>query len=271
MEMRKSERQQGDRRQLGKRVLIDKLVARLLNQSYSMTSIQSSKIGQKLISSSNLPQRILIVNLCHAPHIVAGLRPFLSCTTALFLSGYALQQRTFNQLRTAIKQQSSRPSAKPYLPDRFHSTTTELEDGTIIVLELGGDAGALADTRTQSKKLQREQEEQSGTVIEIKPSVSSDTPMDELVQKVFEEGTASRDEVAEVLRLAQAHAEAEMAAQSERERNLRLQTDRNQLHPDPAAETQKPLSRAERRKLIKEEIRRLSYDDEPVYYQRRLH
>lgn len=195
----------------------------------------------------------------------------LSCTTALFLSGFVLQQRTFNQLRTAIKQQSSRPVPKPYLPDRFQSSTTELEDGTIVVLDSGDDTGTLADIRKQSKKSQREREEQDETVIQVKPSVSSDASMDELVQKVFEDGTASRDEVDEVLRLAQAQAEREMAAQSERERNLRLQTDRNQLHPDPAAETQKPLSRAERRKLIKEEIQRLSYEEEPVYYQRRLY
>lgn len=160
---------------------------------------------------------------------------------------------------------------KPYLPDRFQSSTTELEDGTIVVLDSGDDTGTLADIRKQSKKSQREREEQDETVIQVKPSVSSDASMDELVQKVFEDGTASRDEVDEVLRLAQAQAEREMAAQSERERNLRLQTDRNQLHPDPAAETQKPLSRAERRKLIKEEIQRLSYEEEPVYYQRRLY
>ncbi|ROT40998.1 hypothetical protein SODALDRAFT_330714 [Sodiomyces alkalinus F11] len=205
---------------------------------------------------------------------VAGLLTtgiILSCTSALFLSGYVLQQRTFNQLRTAIKQQSSRPSPKPYLPDRFRSTTTELEDGTIVVLDTGEDTGPLADIRTQSKKRQHGQEEQRETVIEIKPSVPEEKPLDKLIQKVFEEGTASRDEVAEALRLAQQHAEAELAAQSERERNLRLQTARNQLHPDPGAETQKPISRAERRRLIKEEIRRLSYDDEPVYYQRRLY
>lgn len=39
----------------------------------------------------------------------------------------------------------------------------------------------------------------------------------------------------------------------------------------PNDETKKPVSRAERRRLIKEEIFRLSQGDEPVYYQRRLY
>lgn len=43
----------------------------------------------------------------------------------------------------------------------------------------------------------------------------------------------------------------------------------NTEHPDD--ETKKPVSRAERRRLIKEEILRLSQGDEPVYYQRRLY
>lgn len=43
-----------------------------------------------------------------------------------------------------------------------------------------------------------------------------------------------------------------------------------QSDADDAASKQKPISRAERRRLIKEEIRRLSEGQEPVYYQRRL-
>lgn len=41
-------------------------------------------------------------------------------------------------------------------------------------------------------------------------------------------------------------------------------------HEHPDDDTKKPVSRAERRRLIKEEIMRLSQADEPVYYQRRL-
>lgn len=41
-------------------------------------------------------------------------------------------------------------------------------------------------------------------------------------------------------------------------------------HPDPLAKNPLPITRAERRKLIKEEIRKLAQADRPVYYQRRL-
>lgn len=40
--------------------------------------------------------------------------------------------------------------------------------------------------------------------------------------------------------------------------------------PHPDDETKKPVSRAERRRLIKEEIMKLSQGETPVYYQRRL-
>lgn len=42
------------------------------------------------------------------------------------------------------------------------------------------------------------------------------------------------------------------------------------LVPNPNDETQKPISRAERRRLIKEEIQRLAQGEQAVYYQRRL-
>lgn len=41
-------------------------------------------------------------------------------------------------------------------------------------------------------------------------------------------------------------------------------------HPDPLAKNPLPITRAERRKLIKDEIQRLAQADKPVYYQRRL-
>lgn len=41
-------------------------------------------------------------------------------------------------------------------------------------------------------------------------------------------------------------------------------------HPDPLVKSKVPVTRAERRRLIKQEIQRLSQANEPVYYQRRL-
>ena len=47
-------------------------------------------------------------------------------------------------------------------------------------------------------------------------------------------------------------------------------TPKDQRNPDPLAEDQRPISRAERRRLIKEELKNLAYSDQPMYYQRRL-
>jgi hypothetical protein len=161
-------------------------------------------------------------------------------TTALFLSGFAIQQRTLRQLRISIKQ-PPRPSPKTYLPDRFKATTTELEDGTIIVLE---------------SEVEREAREQEQILIEVRPTI----PEKERLETVVEEPEPGYEAVAE-----------EDVAVSERERNVLQQKEKTQSHPDPVVDDQKPISRAQRRKLIKEEIRRLSHQDQPVYYQRRLY
>lgn len=41
-------------------------------------------------------------------------------------------------------------------------------------------------------------------------------------------------------------------------------------NPDPLSNNRAPISRAQRRKMIKDEILRLAQSDKPVYYQRRL-
>lgn len=41
-------------------------------------------------------------------------------------------------------------------------------------------------------------------------------------------------------------------------------------NPDPLSKNKAPISRAQRRKMIKDEILRLAQSDKPVYYQRRL-
>lgn len=41
-------------------------------------------------------------------------------------------------------------------------------------------------------------------------------------------------------------------------------------NPDPLSKNKAPISAAERRKMIKDEILKLSQSDKPVYYQRRL-
>lgn len=153
------------------------------------------------------------------------------CTLALFLSGYVIQQRTLRELRIAIKPRSSRPSPKVYLPDRFKASTTELEDGTIVVVE----TEAEVETKEQVQ------------VIEVKESVPEEVQQDEPEE-------AKKDEP-EVVEGPQAKVEGSSWGVE---------------HPDPSVKSQKPISRAERRRLIKEEIKRLSQADKPMYYQRRL-
>ncbi|KAH6683677.1 hypothetical protein F5X68DRAFT_210985 [Plectosphaerella plurivora] len=178
----------------------------------------------------------------------------LSCSTALFLSGYVIQQRTVAQLRNAIKAAELYPSPKPHLPDRFRSATTELEDGTIVVVnsQAGAEAGA-----------------QEPLILEVKPEGQDAHKMIVGGVKQDELQVGPRLELEKELR--QKMLQDDAMDVPERERNVKKLSDKNQLHPDPEADDQKPISRAERRRLIKEEIKRLSYDDQPVYYQRRLY
>jgi hypothetical protein len=149
-------------------------------------------------------------------------------TTALFLSGYAIQQRTLRDLREAIKPRP-KPSPLIFLPDRFHTSTTELEDGTVV--EISG-----------SSSLDREKE-----VIQVRPSVSEDQAV--LIDNE-KQSAKDRDNTREL--------------KSRDGKGKQLQ----QVGGDGKKE--KPISRAERRRRIKEEIRQLSEAKKPMYYQRRL-
>jgi hypothetical protein len=160
----------------------------------------------------------------------------------LFLSGFAIQRRTLNDLRKAIRQ-PPRPSPKSYLPDRFKAATTELEDGTIIILE---------------SEAEREAREQSEAVtIQIDATSPGQSPNEERVEEEESERQAREPD-------------KPIEGMTERELNVWQQSQKDQPNPDPESVNQKPLSRSERRRLIKEEIHRLSHDSEPVLYQRRL-
>ncbi|CAM1506255.1 Fc.00g058960.m01.CDS01 [Cosmosporella sp. VM-42] len=155
------------------------------------------------------------------------------CTLALFLSGYVIQQRTLRELRIAIKPRESRPSPKVHLPDRFKATTTELEDGTILVI--GEEA--------------EEQKQEQEVLVEVKPTLP------EQEEKKQQEEEEPKKDKAEIV--------AELSAKIAEQSN-------GVEYPDPLVKNPKPISRAERRRLIKQEIRRLAQSDKPLYYQRRL-
>ncbi|RYP90303.1 hypothetical protein DL770_003599 [Monosporascus sp. CRB-9-2] len=162
-------------------------------------------------------------------------------TGALFLSGYVVQQKTLNKLRAAVSQQMApRPSPKInfYLPDRFQHSTTELEDGSVVGVSPDPDLD-LDDVLNGGKG----ERDKGGVVVEVRP-----TTMREDTEEG--EGDGGESDGAQKPKPAAAAAAAG--------------------YDNAVEEEQKPLSRAERRRRIKEEIQRLSQGDEPVYYQRRL-
>lgn len=155
----------------------------------------------------------------------------VSCTLGLFLSGYAAQQRNLTELRSAIRPRH-RPS-KPYLPEAFKPKVVELDDGTQMVLA--------SDVEQRNKKNNED-------VIEVSPSVSVQQPA----------VSASQGVSLNKLKIIQ-QLQADVAAKSWAVDN-----------PDPLSKNHVPMSRAARRKAIKEELQRLGRYDEPVLWQRRM-
>jgi hypothetical protein len=156
------------------------------------------------------------------------------CTLALFLSGYAIQQRTLRDLRSAInKPRPKRTQPQIYLPEEFKPRVEISADGVVVQDE--GETAA-------------DMEEQATAVIEVTTSTSEDEPQNKYT------GIASSEKMAIVERLKAQVAEKSWAVE----------------HPDPLAKSKVPITRAERRQLIRDEIHKLSRSGERVYYQRRL-
>lgn len=172
-------------------------------------------------------------------------------TLALFLSGYTLQQRTLNDLRAAIRPDFVKPSPRAHLPDYFQRTTTTLDDGTVIV-------GPSEADRDEQMRIAKKYELQSpdgpsrDTTETVKPPAAQQQKEKPLSGDGH--GDATQEQL-RTLSLLQIHAAKQAWGVA---------------HPDPLAKNPLPISRAERRRLIKEEIQRLAQDKKPLYYQRRL-
>ena len=183
--------------------------------------------------------------------------PVVVFTSALFFSCYAIQQRTLRELRAAIRPEP-RPSPKIFLPDRFRKTTTELPDGTIVVVDDGG--GGDADEqmpRWMREKLAKEARAKAAAremVVEVRKTVP---------------GEGGQQKVVKQDKPASSKKKKQKGAKAAKDGQGKEQWDKN-LVPNPDDASKKPVSRAERRRLIKEEIKRLSQNDRPTYYQRRL-
>lgn len=156
------------------------------------------------------------------------------------MSGYVLQQRTLNKLRVAVIQQMQpRPSPKIFLPDRFKDSDSVGESSITFIEAESGDQSSIVTEESGSS--------QDDTVyIEVRPTMPDNEsegalPLDlsqRPPQKVLS-SDISADEAAQAVL-------------------------------DADIEIEKPLSRAERRRKIKQEIQELAQSGEPVYYQRRL-
>ncbi|KAK1750247.1 hypothetical protein QBC47DRAFT_394290 [Echria macrotheca] len=149
-------------------------------------------------------------------------------TAALFLSGYAIQQRTLRDLRAAIK---PKPSPKIIVQEQFRKTQTVL----------GGGTAAKHDGTSE-------------IVVEIRPTLPKKAGSDGKRQQKLD---GMEDE-----RRVEAEDDGQLA-----------ETQGQQGAPDGDAEPEKPqqpISRAERRRRIKEEIMKLAEGQQRGYYQRRL-
>lgn len=192
----------------------------------------------------------------------------ISCTTALFLSGYVIQQRTVGHLRAAIR---PNPSPQIFIPDRFRQDTTELADGTIVVLDeydrpTRQRISVSGEPEGQSHAVH--ESEDGGATVEVKET-SVESLDEQQQQRVLAiEKLRQETEDAEV-KEQQPSAETKPQPAPWEVRADGEQTP-NESTEHPEDEAKKPVSRAERRRLIKQEIMRLAQGDEPVYYQRRL-
>jgi hypothetical protein len=168
---------------------------------------------------------------------------------ALFLSGYALQQRTLQDLRVAIRPGHTRPSPKAHLPDYFTRETRQSDDGVIEI---------------HASQADRDEKERLAKKYELRedPKTKKKSGGDRQAARAEKHDTQLGD--------AKTQATEEQLAMLEMIKKQAAQQAWAVDHPDPAAKNRLPITRAERRKLIKDEIQRLAQTDKPVYYQRRL-
>ncbi|KAG6064515.1 hypothetical protein E4U33_006105 [Claviceps sp. LM78 group G4] len=200
-------------------------------------------------------------------------------TLALFLSGYTLQQRTLQDLRVAIRPDHTRPSPKAHLPGYFKRQTTTLDDGTVIVRQSQAD---IDEQEWLAKKYELRASKASVKSGNANSETSSSASGQQSIMKkeqvaVDEENQTSRPRGDETERnLAEGASDPRVEATEEQLRILSALTAHAAQqswgvdHPDPLTKNRLPITKAERRKLIKEEIQKLAQTDRPMYYQRRL-
>ncbi|KAK4069249.1 hypothetical protein Trihar35433_5828 [Trichoderma harzianum] len=179
----------------------------------------------------------------------------LLCASALFLSGYAIQQRTLRELRAAIR---PRQSPKAHLPEEFRGALADLDESSLLVIETEAqrwsrEARELASPQIKVSDAEIQVEE---TPAESKPEPEPEHKEEEHKEKkvAVPDGEPTKEQLAMLATIQKSVKDKSWAVE----------------HPDPLAKNKAPISAAERRRLIKEEIKKLAQSEKPVYYQRRL-
>lgn len=154
-----------------------------------------------------------------------------------------IQQRTLRDLRAAVRprQPRTKPSPLTYLPEQFKKPTIAItgpEDSEKVSVGEVIDK----DRNTQAQPV----------VIEVVETVSEVAP--ESPAPPLNRGSVSSKKLAMLESIQKQAAGKSWAVEN----------------PDPTSKNHVPISRAERRRLIKAEIQKLSQSEERVYYQRRL-
>ncbi|KXH59527.1 hypothetical protein CSAL01_11210 [Colletotrichum salicis] len=168
--------------------------------------------------------------------------------------------RTLSQLREAIKPES-RPSPKAsyYVPEHLKDTAGKKQNVPLYGANGKQEQIIIEVNPTIPEKQQQKQQQQQTKKQKAGEKAAGWTS--DMWQKMT--GPSEKEDKGGLSR-------EDLENMDERERNINGWNVKDQANPDPEASNQKPISRAERRRLIKEELRRLSESEERVYYQRRL-
>lgn len=208
-------------------------------------------------------------------------------TAALFLSGYAIQQRTVRDLRQAIRP-TPKPSPKTYLPDQFKKITTELPDGNIVPVRQQDDRVVIEIKPTPPKEVDEtsattEEESQQKPIAapnlapestpekKTKNKQTSSARAQKYREQQLQKKKQQKEQEGLLFQQGQQQQQDYSPTSDEAERQGPIEIPEGMLeHPDPDKRSEKAVSPAERRRLIKEEIKRLAQPEERGYYQRRL-
>jgi hypothetical protein len=234
-----------------------------------LTSSQVSIAISSGIGTSHIPQ----------PQLVFFTNSIVfTFTSALFLSGYVIQQQTVRNLREAIKPKPRPTHTLVYLPPQFDAKPT-----TIVGDQKPSDRDAqdVVDMEVQN----------DGVVVEVKASTNEDLAVaakglgPPAIRGMQQESTDSSDQHQDEITFEDASTGQKIikdaqnfpsATESPTERTKDLTVD-----PDSGGRNEQPiqqkevqpeetLSRAARRKKIKEEIMESSEGEGPQGYRRRM-